>query len=183
MRPFRRWSDAHFNNWPNGRTIDFAIAGRGDGGHGRLLERAPVRIRFRRHFRHQGQQRHPTSHAHQQPLLQRLLGHSDDQGKTQLKSTSKSSFGWQMKRILFGRLLGPSWVDRRLVPSKPFQLDYWLSADEVTSMAKYAAGGKLIAIIRFCSVSLARLVYSRPDNSAAFSLGPVFWRVLAPAAC
>jgi len=142
-----------------------------------------VRIRFRRHFRHQGQQRHPTSHAHQQPLLQRLLGHSDDQGKTQLKSTSKSSFGWQMKRILFGRLLGPSWVavDRRLVPSKPFQLDYWLSADEVTSMAKYAAGGKLIAIIRFCCVSLARLVYSRPDNSAAFFLGSGF--LACPSAC
>ena len=78
-----------------------------------------------------------------------------------------------MKRIRFRSLgsLGRAAVDRRLVPFNPFQLDYWLRADQSDPDDQNTQPEeKLIAIIRFCSVSLGRIVYSQ-DNSAAFFSG------------
>ena len=57
-----------------------AVGGRLRRGNGRLLERAAVRLRIRRHLGHQGQQGLAPSHAALQPLLQRLLGNAHDKG-------------------------------------------------------------------------------------------------------
>ena len=90
-----------------------------------------------------------------------------------------------MKRIRFRSLgsLGRAAVDRRLVPFNPFQLDYWLRADQSDPDDQNTQPEeKLIAIIRFCSVSLGRIVYSQ-DNSAAFFFWMGVSTRLPPADC
>lgn len=66
---------------PRGAVAPPAGGARVRRGPGRLFERAPVRLRVRRHLRREGQQGPAPAHAARQPIRQRLLGHPHGQGE------------------------------------------------------------------------------------------------------